>query len=164
MFTRLNSLLVIVLVAAPSIALAQMSGSGMGNYSTTTLTQDMVDMPDGSSAVMSHYNAVIFDTAAKHPIHNTMSNCIGLIRLDANQKTTSGSGSCYVKDGKGNGASYWWRVDQVGTDSCPDICGAWGYFDGYGKFKGISGKGTWKREVLFDDGSAGSWTGEYSLP
>ncbi len=148
----------------PLTAYAQKSGSATGRYSTFTISQDMEELPDGTTTMNMYYHQAAFSDKPGHPIDNTTANCVGLLRLHADGTFASGSGSCFSTDAEGNGASFWWRATDAGTTSCPDLCGAWGYFAGYGKFAGITGEGTWTRTSLFTDGSIGKWTGSYKLP
>jgi hypothetical protein len=54
-------------------------------------------------------------------------------------------------------------MEKGGTADCPDLCGSYGYFAGYGKYQGITGAGNWERQGLVADGSVGVWDGTYSM-
>lgn len=163
--TNRLTLAVIVMIAGPATSvLAQMSGSTSGRYATYTLSDDMQEMEDGSSVVLSHYHQTAFADDTSHPIDNTSSMCVGQFKMNADGGLDAGYGSCFSSDSDGNGASFWWRMTHGGTDDCPDICGEWGYFAGDGNFAGIEGEGTWMRTTLFPNGSTGTWEGHYSIP
>lgn len=145
-------------------AVAQMSGSASGRYATHTLSNDVQEMPDGSSMVLSHYNQISFANDGEHPIDNVSLDCIGKLMVAADGSMTAGNGSCFGVDKDGHGTSFWWRMTEARTADCSDICGEWGYFAGDGKFEGIEGSGTWQRNTLFPDGSSGTWQGSYTIP
>ncbi len=77
-------------------------------------------------------------------------------------KILSGSGVCYPKDVHGDGTSLRWKIEQAATATCPDQCGSFSYLDGYGRFKGITGTGTWVRTHLFSDGAMGTIASTYT--
>ena len=160
---RCGILCVVVMMAAVPGAFAQSTGDGGGRYATHTMSVDSTELPDGGRVEVSHFRQVVFADKAGNPLDGTNADCVGMNMFSKGGAVTSASGSCYISDASGNGASMWWRMDEAGTAGCPILCGSWGYFDGYGKFKGISGSGTWKQTSLFPDGSIGTWTGSYSL-
>lgn len=160
---RFSSVLLVAFMLPVASVSAQMSGKTQGRYATHTISDDVQQMEDGSAVVLSHYHQSTFADDKGHPIDNTSSTCVGLIKLDANGGTSSANGSCFTYDGDGDEASFWWRMTDNGSANCMDICGEWGYFAGDGKFAGIQGTGTWKRTTLFDNGSSGTWTGSYTL-
>jgi hypothetical protein len=92
-----------------------------------------------------------------------MADCVGLFVVSADGAIVAASGSCYSQDAAGDGLSYWWRMEKGGTADCPDLCGSYGYFAGYGKYQGITGAGNWERQGLVADGSVGVWDGTYSM-
>lgn len=154
-----------VALCIPLTAYAQMSDSATGRYTTFPISQDMEDLPDGTTIVNSYYHQAAFADKPGHPIDNTTANCVGLFRLNEDGSVASASGSCFSMSADGDQASFWWRATDGGTTSCPDLCGVWGYFAGTGKLAGIAGEGTWTRAAVFADGSSvGKWTGSYKLP
>jgi len=154
---------VIVMVAMVPAVFGQESGASSGRYATYTISADSTELPDGGRVDISHFRQIVFADQPGHPLDGTNADCVGMMLFAKGGAITSASGSCYVKDAAGNGASMWWRMDEAGTADCPAMCGSWGYFDGYGKFKGVSGSGTWKQTSLFPDGNMGTWKGSYSM-
>lgn len=155
----------IILALAVSFAVsAAESGSAKGRWASHFTSVDTVELPGGGSVRVAHSKQFSFADDSGHPSHNTASDCVGVARADADGNVTSASGSCFGADGEGNGVSWWWRQDESGTEGCPTACGSWGYFDGSGKYKGISGSGTWVVATSFADGNNGNWEGSYSIP
>jgi hypothetical protein len=161
---HLAGLMLAAATVPTTAALAQMSGSTEGRYATHSISEDVQELEDGSSIVLFHYHQTAFADDANHPIDNTSASCIGRLKTDAGGMPVSSNGSCFSADADGDGASFWWRMTEVGTEQCPDMCGVWGYYAGDGKFAGIEGEGTWQRTTLFPDASSGVWTGSYSIP
>ena len=113
-------------------------------------------LPDGRKAVVFHYYQLFVSDKADDPLNNTAGDCVVKLIFSKEGKTRSGSGVCFPKDVSGDGTTAWWKVDEAGTAKCPDLCGNFGYVEGYGKFKGVTGGGTWVRTHLFGDGSMGT--------
>ena len=135
-----------VMLAVMSGGFAQASENGGGRYATYTISVDSTELPGGGHVEISHFYQVVFADDTGDPLDGTHADCVGMTMFASSGAATSASGSCYIKDASGNGISMWWRMDEGGTPACPNSCGSWGYFDGYGTFKGISGSGTWKRQ------------------
>lgn len=152
-----------VLLAGPTALLAQQSSAVKGRYGTRTTASQTTQMPDGRTVEVNHYHQVTFADDASHPLNNQTADCIGQFLMSAEGNPVSASGSCYGKDADGDGVSYWWRMREAGTAACPNLCGSFGYFSGYGKFKGITGGGTWQVTAPFPEGSLGTWEGSYSI-
>ena len=144
-------------------ALAGESGSATGRYATHVTSAELSKLPDGGAVEMSHYRQIIFVAEGEHPIDNSSADCVGRFRVSPEGVVTSGSGVCYTTNAEGDGSSFWWRMDEAGTESCPTICGVWGYFDGFGKLAGIKGTGWWKQAVAFSEGGIGTWGGSYAI-
>ena len=160
---RIPCFLVALLLLATMTAEAQMSGSSTGRYATHTLSDDVQQMPDGSTVILTHYYQITF-ADGDHPIDNVSSSCVGKLKFAADGSPQWANGSCFNTNAEGDGSSFWWRMTEAGTANCSDICGEWGYFAGHGKFEGLAGTGTWQRTTLFSDGSTGTWQGSYTLP
>jgi len=154
---------ILTIVATPAV-FAGDSGSGSGRFATHNGSTEVTSLPDGGRVEVAHYHQTVFASQAGHPLDNTNADCVGMYVFSADGAPSSASGSCFGKDADGDGTSYWWRLDKAGTSDCPGLCGSWGYFDGTGKFKGISGNGTFKQSTIFPDGSTGTWKGSYSIP
>lgn len=151
-----------LLLLASTVAVAG-SGSGKGRYATYTVSDRTTELPGGGSVSISHYHQFVFADDPTHPLDDTNADCVGQFILSGDE-VVSASGVCYGNDAAGSGFSYWWRMDEGGTEECPDLCGSFGYFDGYGKYDGISGKGTWTRTTVTPQGGSGTWEGTYSIP
>lgn len=153
----------VFVLASPSSLLAQ-SGTSEGHYSSHTVSEDATEMADGSLAVMFRAVQTTFADDADHPLHNQRADCTGVLRIAADGSDTSGSGACFSADADQDGVSYWWVVEDGGTEACPGLCGSFSYFGGYGKYEGMTGGGSWHRLAIIDDLGVGTWTGPYSIP
>jgi hypothetical protein len=159
MSRRILFITMVVLLAASAVALA---GESTGRFTSHTgLTTETV-LPDGGKAVVIHYYQLYVSDKADDPMNDTAGDCVGKLILSKEGKTISGSGVCFAKDVSGDGTSLWWKVDEAGTARCPDLCGSFGYVDAYGKFKGVTGGGTWVRTHLFGDGTNGTYKSTYT--
>ena len=161
MVRRLSTVVLAVALLVPGALQAQVSGEG--RYATFNDDVEEMEMPDGSTMVLSHYRQVVFATSADNALDGMPADCIGQFLVGADGTTRAASGTCFAHDGAGNGTSYWFRMDESGTARCPDMCGSYGYFAGYGRFAGIEGQGTWHRESTTATGGHGSWKGTYRL-
>ncbi len=159
MLSRLIYCFLAASLIVPLSAQAQMKAKpGSGRYATHTISEDMVELPNDVTLVTQHYHQVVFADQSDHMLNNTTGNCVGLIRVSQDGSPLSSSGFCDNTDASGNGHSFWWRLDESNTATCADICGTWGFVDGYGKYKGVTGTGTWSRTTVFPDGTTGTWT------
>lgn len=159
MFKRsiLPSLFLVAALAGPLAA-----QSGQGTFSTIPMAADTIAMPDGAMHMLLHYQQITLANSASFPIHNTKLDCVGMFRV-VGEMPEAGSGSCFGQAQDGHGYSMWWQMTEAGTDRCPDACGTWGVYGGYGRFAAMTGGGDWKRNGQFMDGSSsGVWTGTMS--
>lgn len=165
MSKRVVIALVAVIVASSMTAVAGDSGSGTGYFTNHFQDVTVTEMPDGSMVQLIHYSNMSIADDLHHPSADTAAECVGALRMNADGAVTSGSGSCFVQATDGHGFSYWWQVEKAGTEDCPQLCGTWGYFGGYGRLAGLQGKGAWKVTASFgESGSMGTWTNSYSMP
>lgn len=154
---------VLLLIAGPTVLVAQQSGKATGRFGTRTIASEITEMPGGGAMELSHYHQVTFADDASHPMNNQTADCVGLFLTSPEGNPVSASGSCFGKDAEGDGLSFWWRMDKAGTADCPNLCGSFGYFAGYGKFKSVSGTGTWRVTAPFPDGNLGVWESSFSM-
>ena len=134
--------------------------AGQGTFTTVTISADDTVLPDSTVQTLQHYRQITLANTPTFPLHNTKGDCVGQFRV-AKGAAVAGSGSCFVQamDGQ-NGFTLWWEMTGAATTACPDLCGSWGVFGGYGRFAGLAGGGNWTRNGQFSDGSAsGTWTG-----
>ncbi len=165
MSKRVLIALVVAVVAGSLTAGAGEPGSGSGHFTNYFQDVTLTEMPDGSMAQLFHYSSMMVADPAGHPSANTAAECVGALRMNASGAVTSGSGSCFAKTADGHGYSYWWQVEEAGTADCPELCGVWGYYGGYGRFDGLEGTGTWKTTASFgESASMGTWANSYSMP
>jgi hypothetical protein len=164
MHERLLYVMLSLVLASPTVVLAQQSGEGGGRYATRDVSAETVELPDGRSVQTTHYSQATFADDPSNPLDNHLGDCVGQFILSADGTPSAASGSCYSRDGDGDGVSYWWRMDESGTASCPDVCGSFGVFAGYGKYEGLTGTGTWQRTTVFPDGGTGTWDLIAGLP
>lgn len=154
---------VLPLAAAVVLAAPVAAQTGQGTYTIVSLGLDTASMAGDTVTLLNHYRMVTLASAPSFPIHNVKNDCVGMLRTTGNA-VASASGSCFAQSIDGAGYTMWWEMSEGGTGACPDICGRWGVYGGYGRFAGISGGGTWKRDGLFADGtSSGTWTGTMSM-
>ena len=152
--TTLPLALLVLGLAGPVAAQA-----GQGTFTTITISAEQTVLPDSTVQMLQHYRQITLANTPAYPLHNTKADCVGQFRV-AKGAAVAGSGSCFVQAMDGQGISMWWEMTAAGTAACPDLCGNWGVYGGYGRFAGLSGGGTWTRNGQFSDGSAsGTWTG-----
>ncbi len=144
------------------LSAAASAGESTGYYTTHAGKSTETVLPDGHKLVVSQYYQLAKSDKADDPINGTESDCVGYFLLDRDGKMLSGSGSCFSHNTSGDGSSWWWKVDEIGTAKCPDACGSFGYVDGFGKLKGVTGSGTWVRTDLTANGSFGTYKSKYS--
>lgn len=153
-------IIVSAMLAIPATAVAQ---EATGRYATHDGKSKTQEMPDGSKVELARYSQISFAADKSHPLDNKSADCMGRTHIAADGKLLSGSGTCTSFDADGNTASFWWRIDKIDTSDCAGACGAWGYYAGTGKLKGIKGSGTFHRDTMFHNGSSGTWKGEASI-
>ena len=156
---RIVSVTATVLLA---VSFGAAAGEATGYYTTHDGKSVESTLPDGRKIVVSHYYQLAKSDKADDPINNTESNCVGKVVLSKDGEVLSGSGSCFSQDPSGDGSLWWWKVDEAGTAKCPDLCGSFGYVEGYGKLKGTKGGGTWVRTNVFAEGSMGTFKSSYT--
>ncbi len=152
-----------LLLASPSLLLAQ-SGQSAGQWSSQTLDEEATELADGRTVIMGHAAQATFADDADHPLASQRAECASQTVLSADGEVMSGNGTCFSRDADGDGLSYWWVIDSVGTEDCPDLCGSFTYYGGYGKYAGTTGGGTWRRTALVGGMGMGTWSGSYSIP
>ncbi len=152
-----------LLLVSPSLLLAQ-SGQSGGRWSSQNLAEKTTELADGRTVVIGHAAQATFADDADHPLDNQRAECASQTVLSADGAVMSGNGACFSRDDDGDGLSYWWVVDSVGTEDCPDLCGSFTYYGGYGKYAGTTGGGTWRRNALVGGMGMGTWSGSYSMP
>lgn len=150
-------MLCVLLVASVGAYAAE----SMGRFTNHIVDTMETELPDGRKAVVLHYYQLLTSDKADDPLNNTASDCVGKLILSKDGKTLSGSGSCFSRDVDGDGMSRWWKVDEAGTTKCPDLCGSFGSFDAFGKYKGMTSSGTWVRTHVFTDGAIGTFKQTY---
>jgi hypothetical protein len=161
---RVGNVVAILLIMAAPAVFGGDSGTATGRFATHTMSTDSTELPDGGRVDVAHYYQITFSDQAGHPLDNTNANCVGMYVFSMDGSVASASGTCFGADVGGNMTSFWWRLEEAGTASCPGMCGSWGYFDGTGKFKGITGSGTFRQTTMFPEGSTGTWKGSFSTP
>jgi hypothetical protein len=137
-------------------AYAQDSGSFIGD----TYKVESRERPDGSIAQFFWYRQGFTGPAdSNDPLANNAADCIGVLIVTVDGTTRSGSGSCHIQTADAaSGASGWWKVTAAGTAECPEVCGDYGFYGGYGDYEGATGGGTWVRSAVFPNGmSIGTW-------
>ncbi len=152
-----------LLLGSPALVLAQ-SGQSGGQWSSHTVSEETMQLADGRMVVMSHSAQATFADDKNHPLSDQRADCAGQFILSADGAFMSGSGTCFSRDRDGDGHSYWWVVDASETEDCPDLCGSFTYYGGYGKYAGMTGSGTWRRDALINGMGLGTWESSYAMP
>lgn len=153
----------VVLVLSPTLLFAQ-SGHSDGQWSSQNMGEEVTELEDGRTVVMSHSAQATLADDPNHPLADQRADCAGQFVLSAEGEFLSGNGTCFSRDADGDGVSYWWVVDSAGTEDCPDLCGSFTYYGGYGKYAGVTGSGTWERDALVGGMGMGTWSSSYSMP
>lgn len=139
------------------------AGESTGIYTTHDEKSMEAPLPDGGRTIVSHYYQLTKSEKADDPINDTESFCVGRFIVSKDGKVTAASGFCLSENASRDGSSWWWKADEIGTTGCPDMCGSFGYVEGYGKLKGVTGGGTWVRTAVLTHGSMGTFKSNYSI-
>ncbi len=161
---RVGTVFTVLLILVAPAVFGGDSGTATGRFATHTMSTDSTELPDGGRVDIVHYNQFAFSDQPGHPIDNTTADCVGRYLFSNDGDVEAASGICFATDAGGNMTSFWWRFEEAATANCPLMCGSWGYFDGTGKYKGVSGTGTWKQSSVFGDDGVGTWKGSFSTP
>ncbi len=153
-----------MIVATQLIAGAAAAQSSQGPFTSYTTAIDTTVLDDGIVQIVQHYRQTTMAQDPSFPLHNIISDCIGLFRISRTGVPETAHGSCFSRDVDGHGSSFWWRMEEAGTATCETLCGVWGMYGGYGRFANLSADGTWVQEIDFGDGSIGTWTGMIRQP
>lgn len=157
------------LLTLPALLLLTLSAAASadettGHYYIHAISETRSTLPDGNTAVLQHFYILGTSDNADAPMNNTAGNCTGNSIVSSEGKTLAASGICFRQDDQGNSFSYWWKRDESDSAKCPHGCGSYRIIDGTGKFKGLTGSGTYVVEHEFADGSSGSSKGSYQMP
>lgn len=162
MRTKLLSFLALALLA---LAGAASAAESTGHYYTYTISKTKTDLANGNTSAVWQFYILGSSNNANDPQNNTAGNCTGHAIVSSQGKPVSESGMCFRQDSDGDSFSYWWKMDEAGTARCPDSCGSFGYVDGTGKFKGLTGGGTYVHTHDFaGGGSSGTYKDTYKMP
>lgn len=162
MRTSILSAMTLALMAASTAAVA---AQGSGHYYNHTTSTKRITLPNGNTAILSHFFEMTTTDNANDPMDHLAGSCSSQSIVSRDGETLAGSGVCFSKDSDGNSLTRWFKLDETGTTRCPHGCGSYGYLAGTGKFKGVTGGGTWKQTHKFGDAaSSGSFSGTYKLP
>lgn len=153
----------ITLAVLATSAAASAAGTS-GHYYTHTTSRTRTVLPNGNTSVRWNYYILQATDNASDPMNNTAGHCTGNAILDKQGKQVAASGICFYKDEDGNSMPLSWTMDEAGTTKCPYGCGHYTLLPGTGKFKGMTGGGTFDQTHLFGDheGSSGTFKGTYS--
>ncbi len=152
---------ILLLLSGALLAVSVLAGESKGRYFEHLTSQTETALADGRTAVIFTAKQYAISDKADDPFNNISADCVGRMILSKAGEVLSGSGMCFVKDVSGDGVNHAWKVEEVGTSTCPDICGSWRMVDSFGKFKGTTGSGTFTRTHVFSDGVMGSYTSTY---
>ena len=156
MLRRCTLMIGSLVLLAPMALVAQQKTTG--TYATLPGDADEMDLPNDQILQQSGYRMVVFATNPASPLNNISSHCTSATVAAGDGAVVSNSGFCYNMDAAGNGYSMWWQETEAGTSSCPTRCGQFGLYAGHGKFKGMTGMGTWRAGSVLADGTGmGTW-------
>ena len=147
-----------MLVVSAGASAAESSGF----YTTHSGKSYSTTLPDGRTITVSHYYQLAKSDKADDPINNMESNCTGRFVVSKDGKVLSASGICFSTQPSGDGGTWWWKADEIGTANCPDLCGSFGWVEGYGSLKNAKTAGTWVRTEVHAEGSIGTYKSTYS--
>ncbi len=163
MHKRTTCATLLLLLVAPTMLLAQ-QGMAKGQFGSRITASQTTDLPDGRSIVVNHYYQATFADNARHPLNNLAADCVGQLLMSQDGNPLSASGFCFGKDTAGDGLSFSWRMEEAGTSACPALCGTFRLVNGFGKFTGVTGNGSWRVTAPFADGNMGVWESSFSVP
>jgi len=153
---RITVVAALFFLSIPAAVTAQQKTTG--TYATMPGDADEMDLPNDQILQQSGYRMVVFATDPASPLNNISSHCTSATVAAGDGAVVSNSGFCYNMDAAGNGYSMWWQETEAGTSSCPTRCGQFGLYAGHGKFKGMTGMGTWRAGSVLADGTGmGTW-------
>ena len=144
---------------------AQDSGRYSGRYSVVNLAEDTIVTPTGQMLLEQRYVLSQFPDDPDSPFSNITGQCFGSVVLPAtdSERAIAAAGTCHMMDDKGSGYYQFWQWRDAGTPECPIRCGVYNDGNGYGKFAGLSGSGTWNLTALTPGpGVMGRSTGTFS--
>jgi hypothetical protein len=147
-----------MLVVSTGASAAESSGF----YTTHSGKSYNTTLPDGRTITVSHYYQLAKSDKADDPINNMESNCTGRFVVSKEGQVLSASGICFSTQASGDGGTWWWKADEIGTAKCPDLCGSFGWVEGYGSLKNAKTAGTWVRTEVYAEGSIGTYKSTYS--
>jgi hypothetical protein len=134
-----------------------------GTYATMPGDTETLELPNGQSLQQGDYRMVVFADDPTSPMHNISSHCTNAIVL-MGASPQSVSGFCFNMDAAGSGYSMWWQQTEAGSANCPERCGRFALYAGYGRFEGIAGTGMWRAGADLADGTGmGTWELEYKM-
>lgn len=155
------------LILASSLLLAASANvfaeESKGRYFENTVSERETTLPNGTTVVVFNTKQHAISDKPSDPFNNVLGDCMGRMILSAEGNMLSGSGMCFLLDHDGDGLNQAWIFEEAGTSACPDMCGSWRIVDGFGKFKGTTGSGTWARTHVFADGTMGTYESTYTL-
>lgn len=159
--SMLSAITLALLTASAAAAAAETAG----HYYNHTTSEKKIALPNGNTAVQTHFFEMIVTDDANDPTNHLAGSCTSQTIVSKDGKTLSASGICFLKDSDGDSLPHWYKFGESGTASCPNGCGSYGFMPGTGKFKGLTGSGTWKQTHKFGDvASSGTFKQTYSKP
>lgn len=154
----------IMALALLTLSAAASAAESAGYYYNHTISESKTTLPNGNTSVLSQFYNQGASNNANDPVKNTAGNCSSNAIVSKQGKVLSATGICFRQDVDGNSFSYWWKMDEDGTAKCPSMCGSVGILGGTGKFKGMTGHGTFVQTHDFGDGSSGTSRLSYQMP
>jgi hypothetical protein len=157
----------LALLLATGAAQAQLAKSGKFSGTKADHHQGQAfESGDGRWYAIGVGHGVFINSAGNGFLHNVSITCPWAV--DINQGKMTGAGPCVTTDADGDRVFMEWR----GVRPKPDdwFAGDMDFTGGTGKYKGITGKVTWKSRTVAmrNNGSESEaitlWEGEYRLP
>lgn len=150
MIRRISLWFVAAALLLPPPLLAQEAATYSGRYSTVLLSQDTLITLDEQMILEQRYVLAQFADDPDSPFNNMTGRCWGSVVFENtnDEEAVSAAGGCHFMDADGSGYYQWWTWEEAGTADCPIRCGRYNDYNGYGRFRGMSGSGTWNLEAL----------------
>jgi len=126
-----------------------------GMIANKTPPPQITKYKDGHSVMRVSNVGIVLTDNPKQPMNGAKSACAGLFTVAADGKSSAGQGSCGYVDKAGD--IFWlsWQGTLAG--------GNWRYHGGTGKFRGLTGGGTYTPVASGDGVSATKFEGSYQM-
>ncbi len=140
-------------LVAPTTVLAQETITFSGRYTIGPVSWEEREIPGGRTIRTATFTKIFLTDDTTNPFNNMTADCVGTGVVSDEDTLIAGGGFCFLTGTDGDGCWMWYRSD-----------GSHGIYNGFGKFEGLTGGGTFEVVALFSDGERGGvavWEGTY---